>query len=678
MGLRRISWIVGCTIALGACGDDAATASGTDGATGGSDDAATLGSNDGVDDTVGGNDGPDGDGDAGGPCTEDADCTSDDPCQAGMCEGSMCTFEPALTVECRPFIDVEYPLRGATIEGESGDVVTVVGTVSTGAGTIEGLTLDGEPIDVAADGSFVIDVEPVVGGNTLVFETVDSNEWTRRRVQSFLWSTSYMLPTEPMEGVAPQGLLMHLGQESIDDGDRSEPINDLGTVFFLTLDSLDLGAFVDPMTPFASQAGYDIYLTSLTKGSTEVELTAIDGGLHLDASLVNIDGDLVFDCTNVLCLAAGGDGTGGLEMDSVDIAADILLSVGRNNELRVDLTNVSTQVNDLNIFSNNFWTNFLLSIIEPFIIGGVVSDVEGLLSDEVNNTLGPLLAEGLAGFSISAPIGFPSLSDSEAEITVQLETDVGATDWHDGTAPPRPSPLQSGLIEFRGGGYVLEATTPYDNLGIPYRAGCDAGDVNIGMPRQGPLEIGLSDDLLNQLLYGAWAGGLLEFELGLGEAGGGINVMGVEVSGQLAPTATDCNEEGTLLAHVGDLEISATIEINGQVTDFVAYSSLALQVDIGAGKDGITIAIPGVEWMETELNVEQAESIPMEDSFRELVDALVEDQLLSGLSDGFGGIALPEIDLSAIAGLPPGSALLSINVDTVERQPGISVLNSHF
>ena len=666
---------------LAACGDDSATAgSGTDGATG-STGVATGGDNS-ADDTADSGQETAGDADAGG-CSMDEDCVSDDPCMAGSCSEGMCSFEPALTGECRPVIDVEYPPRGATILGNVGEPVTVTGTVTTGVGTIESLTLGGETVDVESDGSFSVDFDPVVGGNTLVLETVDSNEWTRKRVQSFLWSTEFMLPTAPMEGAAPQGLMMHLGQESIDDGDREPPIDDLGTVFHLALDSLDLGSFIDPTEPVASEVGYDIYVTDLWKDSATVDLQAIDGGLHLEASLVGIQGDLDFDCTNFGCELAGGDGTGGLSMSSVDISADILMMVGPDNALDVQLANVDTSVNNFEIWSNNGWTDFLLGLVEGLIIDGLVSDVENLLADELENVLGPVLVEGLESFSLSAPIDFPSLGDPRAGITVQLETDVGESDWHDGVAPPDPSPAQSGLLGFRGGGYVATKATPYENLGIPWRSGCGTDDTYIELPRTAPLEVALTDDLLNHLLYGAWAGGLLEFELGLGDGekkkgGGGIQIEDVVVTGMLAPTATDCNEDGTLLAHIGDLQITASLTANGNVTDFTAYTSMALEIVIDANEEGIVIAIPGVAWAETELTVVQDMSIMSEPGLASILENTVESQLLDGLSGGFGGIELPEIDLSSIAGLPDGSVSLSINVDSVERLPGATLINAHF
>lgn len=658
----RIWVFIGCALVAGACGDDVAAASGAGGGTG----------NTGADPSTSSDHAADGTGETGengADCKADADCVNDDPCLAGECVGGSCRYEPALIGECRPAIEVEYPARGATLKGELGEVVTVVGNVRAGAGDIESLTLNGSNVELDRAGGFAIEIDPVVGGNTLVFEAVDSNAWTRRRVQSFLWSTQYLRPTKPMEGAVEQGLLMHLGQESIDA---------LGTVFQLALDSIDIAGVVDPTTPIGSQVGYDIYVTSLTKGPSSVNLPATDRGMHLDAALGNIQGGLAFECTGLMCQLAGGSSTGGLSLDSVDVHADVWLSVTPTNEIQVDLVNVSTAVNNLDIWSNNGWTNALLSLLEGMIINGVVSDLEDALTDQISNTLGPLLADGLSGFSIGAPIGFPSLTDPAREITVQLETDVGETDFHDGIAPPRPSPRQGGLIALRGGGYVVERTVPYDNRGIPARVGCGTDHELISVPRVAPLEIGLADDLLNQLLYGAWAGGLLEFGRPLDSSGGGIQVESVELSGMLAPTANDCNEEGALLAHIGDLQITAAVEINGTRTDFVAYTSLALEIEVGADEKGISIDIPGVAWMETELTVVQDESIPNETGFRTILETMVEQQLIGGLSGGFGGIALPEIDLSGIAGLPPGSTLLTINIDSAERRPGVSVLNGRF
>ena len=90
-----------------------------------------------------------------------------------------------------------------------------------------------------------------------------------------------------------------------------------GTILGLALDSFDIASLFNPNTVVASTAGYDVYLEALAIGGTEVTLTSIDDGLHVEASLTDIVGDLYFDCTEFTCELAGGSGTGGLSVGVV-------------------------------------------------------------------------------------------------------------------------------------------------------------------------------------------------------------------------------------------------------------------------------------------------------------------------------------------------------------------------
>src|SRR5689334_176077 len=132
-----------CATAI-ACGDDSSHP-GADGSIGGTEatDGMTVGTDDA---TVGSADTT-----AGG-----CDCDDDNPCTEDACDGGTCTHTPlAVSNECRPQIDVEYPPRAATIIGDLGTpTVTVTGTVSSGLGAIDNLTLNGEPVTVADDGTF--------------------------------------------------------------------------------------------------------------------------------------------------------------------------------------------------------------------------------------------------------------------------------------------------------------------------------------------------------------------------------------------------------------------------------------------------------------------------------------------------------------------------------------------
>lgn len=661
---------------VGACGDDSPRGAGGEGTD--TDVGMEDGDGDG-DDNDGGADGDD-DPDVGGPCESVDDCDDDNPCSVDSCEANVCQYEGIETRDCRPQINVDYPMRGATIDGDAGDAVTVTGVVRTGHGNIESFTLGGQSVEVDDDGNFSVDVDPTVGGNTLVFETTDSNGFARKRVQSFLWSTKFRKPVEPVSGISPQGIMISLDQEVIDDGDHSLPADDLASIMQLAIDNFDISQFLGGGEPVVQQAGYDVYLESLTFDEMGLQLLGNDGGLRLIATVNGVEGDLFYDCTSALCFAAGGDSTGGLTIDSVGVSADLMLNVSPTHDLDIDLVNVQTIIDPdgVDVYSDNSWTNFLLSVVELFIIDDLAAQISDELNSQVYGTLSPLLSEGLEGLNFTTTLDFPRLG-SEDTIAVDLITDWSATDFHDGTAPPNPSPPQGGVIHLRGGGYSGATEPPYDNLGIPDRAGCGTGEP-LDMPRQADLEIGLSDDMLNQLLYAAWADGLLDFPLPQEEGGGGglYEDLEVDISGLLAPTANDCNEAGRLLAHIGDLRIDASLKLQGNPINFVAFTSLAVAVEIAVVDNEISIAIPSVEWMETDLTVEQDESIMTEELLISAVEAQLEGQLIDALGGGgLGGIALPDIDLSETLGLPPGTAQVSIGVTDVSHVDGVTVIAGH-
>ncbi|MBK8235299.1 MAG: hypothetical protein IPK74_07075 [Deltaproteobacteria bacterium] len=610
-----------------------------------------------------------------------ATCDDGDPCTIDQCDGDTCTHAPLVDNACRPAIDVEYPPRAATVTGAAGSSsVTVTGSVHSGLGDITSLTLGGEPVEVAQDGSFSHTVDAVVGGNLLVFEATDSAGNARRRVQSFLWSTGFREPMTAGDQPVPEGLGFWLGQESLDDGDHALPLDDLATALELALASFDTNQFADPTTPITSSAGFDVYLSSLDLGSAEVSLQGADGGIHIGAAIQDIVGDLVFDCTNFGCELAGGDGTGGVSVSAVQVDGLLSIDVDAEHHLVATLSGVDATVDpdDVDIWSNNGWTNFLLSVVEIFIHDSLVSSLEGALEDQIESNLGPALAGGLSDLSLATTFDFPNLGNARKSIPVELVADFASTDFHDGVAPPEPSPPQGGAVVLRAGGYPTLAVTPYENDGVPNRDGCGAGPQALSMPRSAPLEIVLADDTLNQLLFAGWRGGLLEFPLGDGAGGGLLEDLKVDVSGMLAPTISDCGPGGKLLATIGDIRIDASFTSNGNPVEFTAFTTLVVEMSLNAGETGVSIDLGEVELVQTELTADDAH-IGMEESLTELLEAQLVVGLLGQLgTDGFAQITLPEIDLSSKLGLAPGTALITIHADEVVRDGGNSVISARF
>ena len=686
--MRWLAFGLGTILALSACGDDSAAAGGTDtdgttGTTGSTDDDDTSAVDEESGDTAEEADGEsDGDSTSTGEppeCIDDEDCDDGNACTIDDCSAGVCEIRDAVqSNECRPQIDVDFPPRAATLDGND-NTIEVTGTVTSGAADIVSLQLNGEDVDVGADGSFSHSFAAQTGGNTLVFETEDALEVTRRRVQSFLWSPSYRLPTTPDDGIAEEALALYLDQESLDDGDHTPPPDDVATLLNIILGGIDIEQFIDPSTPIASNAGYNVYLTTIAYDSTDVTLTAIDGGIHLQGSLLDVTGDLIFDCTIPACQLAGGDGTGDMSITSVSVDSDLMISVDGDNQLVVTSENTETTVVGLDINSDNAWTNFLITIIEPFILGGIVADIEAELTNQVSSLLGPALSEAFNSLTPATTLAFPNLADAMQPIEVDLVTDFYSTDFHDGVAPPNPSPPDGGVIMLRGGAYAANVVTPYKNLGIPDRFGCGTGD-SIDVTRVSPIEIGLTDDLLNQLLFGAWRGGLLELDLPpeLLDTGGLVEDLVVQVSGMLAPTASDCGPDGEVRVHLGDLRVDATMTVGGNPVSFTSYSSMLANLEFTPTGSGAEITIADVETIETELTVEQDDQIDQEFAFTQLLETQLVDGVIASISEaGLGAVELPEIDVSALVGLPPGTAALTITTDDTVRAPGVTVIQGH-
>jgi hypothetical protein len=573
------------------------------------------------------------------------------------------------------FVPFRFPPRGATLQGDGANpTVTVTGTVSSDLGDITELTLNEEPVTVAADGSFSHDVDARVGGNTLVFAAIDSAGNARSRVQSFLWSTGYLKPTVAKEGIAPQGVGIWLSQQVLDDGQAAPP-TDFAHIMNTVVQSLDLSSLIDPNRSIVSQAGYDIYITSINLGNSAVAINAIDGGMTIQARLTGITGGLRFDCTNIGCELLGGDSSGSFSINSVVITANVIPTVTPSNTLAVSLSNVSTSVSGLDVSSNNAFTDFLLGIIEVFIGNSLTADLEGLLNDALADVLGPLLEDGLGALAFSLSLDVPTLG-GDSSIPVDLVTDFESVDF-DGDAP------KGGALIERGGAYTAATVTPYDNLGIPNRDACGAGGQTLTLPRQAPLELGFSDDLLNQILYAVWRGGWLEVEVGpelLGNmdlTGLGITDLALTLSGWLAPTVSDCNPESELRIYAGDLQILGSLSFNGDALTFTGYTTLEGDVAFSVMPDGLGIGIGSIDQADTEVTIHEDDQLDSEPLIKTLLETALVNAIEGALGgEGLGTIPLPEIDLSSALNLPPGSAVIELMPQSVERSNGATVLGA--
>ncbi|MFO0746173.1 MAG: hypothetical protein U1F43_10935 [Myxococcota bacterium] len=634
------------------------------------------------------------------PCDDHNACTAGDTCGGGACTGSTvecddgnactvdscnpqsgCVNELIVSNACRPTITVDFPARGATlVSGGFLPLIAVTGHVSSGAGPITSFKVNGNDVPVAADQSFSYVMAPTWGGNILVLDAVDALGSPRKRVQSFLWSNGYRNPTTPKNGIVTEGLGVWLDKLAIDDGNRSSPPNDLASILQVALRNFNIGALIP--SPVYNNYGalnedYDIYIKNLTYSPPNAYLAAQNGGIHLTGVInngsarveANRDGcnTTVF---GVCVTPAPSQITGTVTWTSLVINVDLDLSVAAN-DIVVTVRASDVQINGLDVHIDGLF-GWLADFILGFFLDSLSNTIENAFNDQLRPVIGNLVRDGLRELAFQIALDIPK--PNGGSVPIDLVTDFQAVTCTG----------EGCKIVFRSGAYSDFAVTPYSNLGVPNRAACGGGTQSLVVPEQRILELSLADDTLNQVLFAAWRGGILEFPVPSSWLSGvdlgqfGITNLSMAVSGMLAPTLADCGRS-TLGAHVGDVKITASMKLFGQTVNVVVWGSMVAGVDLrivaapGGGNE-IALRITGIERLDTEIDVLDEDLIALEDVIRDLIEERVLNDLVGQLAGkDLGSIPLPNIDLSgAIAGLPPGTAI-RIFPEALDRMSGNTV-----
>ena len=588
------------------------------------------------------------------------DCDDQDPCTSDWCDPvEGCKSDLIVSNTCRPDITVTYPPRGATIQGAGTPTITVTGAVTSGAGDITSLMINGAPTQVGADGSFSRIVQALVGGNTLVLEATDDKGTLRRRVQAFHWAKGYNKPAKPKGGMADPGLGIFLSQEVIDDGDHSQPADDLATIFELVLKSFDLTGLV-PSGALASVLGYDIYISNLKDTKRTVSLQSGNGVLKMTAAIEGVTGDV--DAKAAWLPDVSGD----LTITKITIKADVQVKV-IDHALDAQLTNVDVTLTGVDI-SIGWLVDWLIDLF----VDGFVADIEASFESEMAAQLEPMLASALSSLAFSTSFDMPSLDPAGGTVPIDLVTDFSAV-----TFTPA-----GGTFALRAGAYAGAKGTSFDNSGAVQRLGCGNRVQQLVIPQVANLELSLADDTFNLLLWSAWNGGLLEFDVpdsmwaAVDLDPFGITDVSIHISGMLAPVIADCNPDQELQIHIGDLRADASMSLFGSQIDVVMFASFSAGVELSIADGELGLALTELEALDSEVTVAQEAFLSSEGVIAGLIDETLVPGLLDALGGGtLGGFPLPEIDLSgSLDGVPPGTAI-AIDPEEVSRAGGNTIVS---
>jgi hypothetical protein len=552
---------------------------------------------------------------------------------------------------------MDYPPRAATLINEN--PVIVRGTVTSGGGEIVDLRINGESVPVDGD-RFSLAMSPEVGGNLIVVEVEDAIGGTRKKVQSFLWSTQYV-----PEGPMVQGLGMWLSQEVLDDGDRQDPPDDFAHIFEIVLASYDLASLLSG--DLGTFAGFALRVRSVEHGAPRASLRPGEDVLHLTVIIPDLRVGL-----RAQGRFFGANGT--LTASQIEVQAEVRLAVV-DGALVVDLEeeDVTVEIHDANFQFSSFIFNLLAGWLVNSVLPGIVDDVENDLRAVLVGQIGPILQGALGALAFSNDITLPSVTPGGPDANMRLYSL-----YDEVTVDPEGVELL-----FDAGAYSLPEEIHDRNLGVMARVGCDRGPQRLVIPSMGEVELVLSDDLVNALLYAAWTSGWLDFEIPDELLGGfdfgalGIEDLLLTTTALLQPTAADCNEDGELILTIGDLQIDGSLLLFGEPVTLTLYASLQAGLEIIAQDGQIGFGLTSIERVDQEIVIHDERFWGLE----VLIEELVGDNLVPALldllgGDALGGFPIPALDLGGAIEDFEGEIILTFEPLGLERIDGNNVIDA--
>jgi len=616
------------------------------------------------------------------PCEDGDICTEGDQCSNGVCvsnpagcdDGNDCTIDScdatqgcvhatSLAAECQLRFIITSPQRAVTLTGNS--LVTVKGKVVSPVAPVETVTLNGVPLTLNALGKFSTEVQAVHGMNLLEGLVVDTQGGSQKAAQSFYFSSQFqpMNANNPFASSVSKALYVFLGQAMIDDGVHDlNNVDDLGTIVEILLGSFDVAALIP--NPAVESGEYKVTINNLTYQKPKVSINAQTGGMHLYAVINQLHAKVDADGKCFLCPNLSGD----MSVSQVIIQADLFISV-QNGNVVVDLTDTNVTMVDADLDISGILGS-LFDFLVDWIVGGFVSDLEKEFEDTLGDQIPETLGGALESLAFNADFKFGPFFEGGPQGTIAFQTGFEDTYWTD----------DGGVLRLWGAG-VSPKSNNKPVLGSLLRDACMSGGVeSLQLPMESALQIAVSDDLFNQILFAAWRTGVFTMPLppdlapqsSLNEFG--ISDLVVDVDLLLPPIITSCNPNDHIFLQIGDINVHATLNLFDQPVELDIYASAEAYVDMVATEEGFGIEIGDFTKLSTQVVIENESLSGASDLIEQLLGDNVVPNLFAGLTESaIGGFPIPAFDLSGLAdGIPPGTEL-AIDVENVSRNQGWTV-----
>ncbi len=554
-----------------------------------------------------------------------------------------------------PNIQCVSPADGDMRDAAPGDTVTFRGKVTDAQG-VDSVTVNNNPVTVAADGTFEAPVTVRFGINFVDIRATDAATGQYQQENSTTCAFLTSKKWGPEDGFLSDAVSLWVGQESVDDNNYSDPLDSLNDVLHTVLNSNGLHDQLDTSlranNPLASgDVGctflgclyhYNIeYRGSRLNGPHDTRLTLIQDGMNLHAVVRDVQIDLKETTLGL---------SGTVIVDSLTGDLDVKL---RLNNGRPD---VQLQSNSVSVTSGHITIDFngtpgwLDNIISSLVQGTLKSMIEDQVKNFLQNQLQGTLDNMVSGLDVSAlgsTFHVPRL-DGSGDLALNFGVDFSSLS----TTAAR---VLFGLgTKFTPA--VIERATP--SLGVPMPQGDNLLSTDPGRPISAGIHIGT----LNQVLHALWRGGLFDASVNSSAIGATFpQGTQIELSTALPPVVA--------LQGPGKLNLML-----GAVNMSIVYPGLfdePVNVRVGAvARTGVSLNGSNLSFQNIQINelYFSPVGITLDSNSRAVLESFLKD-LLQNVIDTSLNNALPALPIPSFGipqslgqyGLPAGSSLGIVN-----------------
>ena len=608
-----------------------------------------------------------------------------------------------------PMVLITEPKRAATLDGPA--KVKVKGMVVDELSAVKSFVVGNQPVKVESDGSFSFEIESVQGMNPLIWKALD--EWSNESfgVQTWYYSTVWLpAAATPVENaMVKDGIGVWMSQTILDSGkhDHKAP-KDIATVAEIILGTLDFGALLagagggsngyflpintqvvaTKVTGGAKIANVKMGDKAFNGGYPQVSMTVIDGGVHLVAKIHKFSADVVLEVTldTPPLPKSNANQTATMTAKSIEISMDLMLALDpATGKVKSEAKSVDLNLVDLDIQLSGvlgFLTNWLLKAMGPLL----ETTLELVVKTQLNTLIGAQLGDLLGAVAINTRFDLGPFFGTGEPTKVNLNTAIGQLIF-------KPTKAQAGGIILALNAAATSAKKiDHVVLGSIGRAAClQPGKTDVFNPGlKFPIEAGLRDDFVNELLFALWYGGLMQLKLGSEALGSvdlstyGVSDLSVETDFLLPPILNTCYGDDGLKLQVGDLRLHAVLKLGETPVDIWLYGTLQATAALSAvknkdtGKMEIGFALKGIDFLELEIEKVNEEGKSLKDLFVTLIKTMLVPQLTKALGEGLGSFPLPELDLSSFSPQIPPGTVLKLSIQQIDNTGGFTYIRGLF